>query len=886
MRAPLWARLLLRLLAPRDRTDEVLGDLEETHRSHLERGGWTRATLRTGLETMDMAFALLCDRVLIFSRLDFKLGFRMLVKYPGLTVVAGLAIAFAVGVGSGTVEFLADFLYPTMPFDEGDRMVEVHYRNLETGGIDRRILHDFEIWRQEARSLVELGAFVTFRRNMVTDQGRGKPVQGAEMTAAAFGLPRVPPLMGRLLAEADETPGAPDVVVIGYDLWKSTFGGDLEVVGKTVRLGPDHATVVGVMPRGFSFPQAQNVWTPFRLRALDYAAGEGPGVVVLGRLAPGATLEEARTELATTGLPSAESFPETQEHLKPYVMQAGRSSQFEGNWLAEGLFFGAFVAFSLLMLLVCANVALLIFARTSARESEITIRTALGAARGQIVSQLFVEALILGLVAAAVGLWAGHLGLDWFLSAARRMGPGGLVGFWFDSSLSARTVTCALGLTVLAAGGAGVVPALRATGKGIQPTLQRSGAGRGGPGFGRLWTTVIVTQIALTVTFIPVVIVLGYQTAEIHAWDMGFEAEQYLSARVVKDPETMAPAVTPRDTNDPFRELKRRLAVEPGISGVALASNVPGANHPLRRIQVEGPSAPTASARGHRVATGWVDLDFFDLLGAPILSGRGFRASDLEADEHVAIVNEDFARVVLEDRNPIGRRFAYTDGDQDPEGEVGAWYEIVGVVRQVAMQIDPDLHSGAGLYHPLNPEDQAQVVLAMRVGGDPTGAAQRLHQVVAEVDPTLLLYDIRPMDEGAWETELLYGVWFWVVVAAGGIGLLLTLAGIYSIMAFTVSRRTREIGVRVALGADGRRVVSAIFSRVLLQVGLGVAVGGLLLAVVVIAVSGGSVQADPTELLMAGGYLAAMFGVCLLACVVPTRRALAIEPTEALRAEA
>ena len=184
MKAPAWARFLLRLLAPRDRADEVLGDLEEAHRSQLQKRGWLWAAYRTGLETLDMAFALLRERVRVFTLLDFKLGFRMLIKYPGLTLVAGVAIAFAVGVGSGTVEFLTDFLYPTMPFDEGDRMVEISNRDLETGGIDRRVLHDFELWCQEARSVVELGVFGMYRRNLVTDQGRAKPVQGAEMTAA------------------------------------------------------------------------------------------------------------------------------------------------------------------------------------------------------------------------------------------------------------------------------------------------------------------------------------------------------------------------------------------------------------------------------------------------------------------------------------------------------------------------------------------------------------------------------------------------------------------------------------------------------------------------------------------------------------------------------
>lgn len=535
--------------------------------------------------------------------------------------------------------------------------------------------------------------------------------------------------------------------------------------------------------------------------------------------------------------------------------------------------------------------ALLLFARTTARESEITVRTSLGATRGRIVGQLFVEALVLALVSAGVGLWAAHLGLEWVLALFRSMDEVAFIGFWFNANLSPGTVGCALFFTVMAAGVAGVLPALRVTGRGIQPALQRTGAGRGGPGFGRVWTVVIVTQVALTVAFIPIVILIGYQTAEIHAADMGFEAQDYLSVRLVKDRESLpqqeggAGDGSTRGGEDAFLELKGRLAAEPGVRGVAMTSNLPGANHPLRRIEVEGPSAPSGSDLGHRVATGSVDLDFFDALHAPILSGRGFRASDLESGQHVVVVNEDFARVILEDRNPIGRRFTYLDPARDAEEEPGPWYEIIGVVKQVAMQIDPDLHSGAGIYHPLAPEREPQVIMVLQVGPDPTSFSQRLHQVAVEVDPTLLLYDIRPMNEGAWMTVLTYESWFWVILSAGGIGLLLALAGIYSIMAFTVSRRTREIGVRVALGAGGKQVVASIFSRAFTQVGIGVVVGGLLFLALVFALSGGTIRPGAKELVMTGAYLAVMFGVCMLACTVPTHRALNIQPTEALKAE-
>jgi len=916
MKAPGWARLLLATLAPTGRIDEILGDLEEAHELNVRRSGRVRAHWRTTLETFDMSFALLKLRIRrsrSFNRssddegrgplprrpatrlegpswLDFKLGLRMLVKHPGLTAVAGIAIAFATALGSGTGEFVSDLLYPTMPFEEGERIVQIRNRDLSTGGVDPRAGHDFQLWRESARSVVELGALVSYRRNVVTAQGTTRPAVGAEMTAAAFNLPRVPPILGRPLIEADERPGAPEVAVIGYEVWTTLFGGDADVLNSTVRVGSEAATIVGVMPEGFAYPHGHSVWTPLRLNALDYPRGEGPGIEVVGRLAQGIGLDEARSEFLAIGQRTASAFPDTNEHLRPSVVQFGRIPQLAGNWLTQGFYFAVFLGFSLLMLLVCANVALLLFARTAARESEITIRTAIGATRGRIIAQLFVEALVLAVSAAVVGLWVGHTGLDWVLGLLRSFGGGQQLGFWFDASLSTGTVIVALTLTVLAAGFAGIVPALKATGKTVQASLQRVGAGTGGARFGSLWTGVIVAQIALTVAFAPVVIVIGYQTAEIRAADLGFAAEHYLSAEVQQGTPEFARLDTTSvsfTTGMPssFVELKRRLRSDPRVRGVAMSSHVPGANHPLRHIVIEGSTAPDQTVRRHRVATGHVDADFFEALQAPIVAGRGFRASDMAPRQNVVVVNEDFARFVLEDRNPIGRRFAYVDSNREPHQEPDEWFEIVGVVSQVAMQVDPDLDSGAGLYRPLRLEESREVVLAVRLGPNPASFSPRFQELARDVDPTLLVTGVRPMDEGAWETRLLYESWFWVIVAAAGTGLLLTLAGIYAIMAFTVSRRTREIGVRVALGAPGTRVVATILSRALKQLVAGVLLGGTLCIGFVFLVSEGSFRPGPREFAFAGAYLTMMMGVCLTACVVPVRRALAVQPTEALRDE-
>ncbi|HEX2203803.1 MAG TPA: ABC transporter permease, partial [Longimicrobium sp.] len=250
--------------------------------------------------------------------LDFKLGLRMLRKYPGLALVGGLATAFAIGVGAAAFEVVTQVAHPTLPLPGGDRIVGLRNWDAEKSRVEDRALHDFAAWREGLRTVEELGAFRSVARNLAVDGAAPVPAGVAEISAAGFRVARVAPLLGRALVEADEAPGAPPVVVIGHDVWRARFGGDPGVVGKTLRLDGAPATVVGVMPEGFGFPVAHELWTPLRLRALDFPRGRGPEVQLFGRLAPGASLREAKAELATLGRRAAADSPQTQYRLSKH----------------------------------------------------------------------------------------------------------------------------------------------------------------------------------------------------------------------------------------------------------------------------------------------------------------------------------------------------------------------------------------------------------------------------------------------------------------------------------------------------------------------------------------------------------------------------------------
>ena len=321
----------------------------------------------------------------------------------------------------------------------------------------------------------------------------------AETTASMFQVTGVPPLLGRHLIEADEQPGAAPVVVLGYYVWQRRFGGNADLIGKTIQLGRATTTVVGVMPEGYTFPVNHRMWTPLYLNGSGYAPLDGPAIRVFGLVAPGSTQAQANAELATLTERVAAASPNTHQYLRPRVLAWGGQSPGDRSILETLV---TYMPVSLILLIACANVGTLIYARTSTRDAEISMRYALGATRDRIIGQLFVEALVLASVSALVGLTAAHYALKWGLTAYYA-GAGTGVPFWLSPGLKMSTVIFAAALTVVAAAILGVLPALKATGKDLQKQLRSVGSGGSTLRFGAVWTTAMIAQVALTVICLP-----------------------------------------------------------------------------------------------------------------------------------------------------------------------------------------------------------------------------------------------------------------------------------------------------------------------------------------------------------------------------------------------
>jgi predicted permease len=811
-------------------------------------------------------------RSLRFSWLDFKIGFRMLVRYPGLTMVGTAAIAVAIALGTLYFEALNKWQNPRLPMQDADRIISIRAWDDSVMGVEPRLLHDFVVWREQAKTVDQLGAAIVFERNLTTEDRRVEPVRGAEISASAFRMLGTRPLLGRTLTEQDEHPVEPPVVVISHAVWKNRFDSDPRVVGRVVKLGTVSATIVGVMPEGFAFPTVERIWTPLRADGSPLPPRTGPFVSVFGRLAPNATIDDARAELKVIGARMAASYPATHKHLTPRVTAYAKPLAEGGEMrLVTRVLYVVNGVFLMLLGVVSANVATLVFARTATRGWEITVRTALGANRGRIISQLFIEALVLASVAAVVGLIIARLSLRWGVGL---MAGTDALPYWINDSLSWTTVLYTGLLTLVGAAIVGILPALRVTRINVQDALRNESAARSGLRFGGFWTTVIVMQVAITVAFLPLAAGGVFESNRFNQRAEGIHAERYLIAGVGMDREdyvmdSTAFAARARASAD---ELERRLRAEPGVEGVAFADRVPVEDQ--FKYQIEVDTTTGIPADGMRRSTlVHVSRGFFSTFGTSVVAGRDFAPLDFETG-HVLIVNESFARYVLGGRNAIGQRIRIVTGEVESVGGKD-WYEIVGMVKDFGWQL-PEPQEQSAMYRPSLPIVGRAGQVAVRVR-DPGAFATRLRTVAASVDPTIRLTDVKPLGQaGGGEAQ---ANWTLTAVAwlVSFIVLLLSATGIHSLMSFTVARRTREIGIRAALGASSARIVRGIFSRALLQITAGVLAGSALAALMGL----GSTR----QLLLLLAADGVMLLVGLTACAVPLRRALRIDPTEALRAE-
>jgi predicted permease len=816
-----------------------------------------------------------------FSLLDLRLGIRMLTRYPVLSIIGTGSLAFAIALGAVIFAFIWLMLWPRLPLPEGDRVVVIRHHDQASNRQEWRVTADFLRWRAGTGTLTDFAAGRDMARNLQMGDGIVEAVAVEEVTASMFAMARVAPIRGRVLTDDDAHPAASPVMVIGERIWRERYGADHGIVGKSLLLSNLPTTVVGVMPAGFRFPSIFEVWQPLRINEAAALPRAGMGIDIWARLKPGVTPAQANSELGVLGAQAAADWPMTHAHLRATVHSPAESDI--SNPEERALVGWANLAIGLVVLLVSGNVALLMFARAATRESEILVRTALGASRGRIVAQFVAEALVLSTLAGAIGLAAAELGMTWgvntFVLAAN---DGKLLPFWITPTLPPISIAYGIGLAFCAAAVTGILPALKMT-RGLGTRLRETSAGAGGLKFGGVWTVLIVSQIALTVAVPAVMFLIKTNAWRIERQDIGVPPEQYLVAKLQRE-STMTQARFEATVH----RVRDEIAATPGVRHATLADKLPLMWNGHYVIELdEGGAAPPPEAAdfglGYRISTAAVEPDFFAAFEAPPIAGRLLTSSDYVGIARVVVVNQSFVDIVLGGRNAIGRRIRYVvrggDGQAPPTGNPPPWMEIVGVVRDLGMAVPPATNT-AGAYMPLSLRAVGTVHVAARVSGDMAAASNTLRSIATKADPTLRIDALQPLDRVNAPALKTLG---YVVRVFGLVSLstlVLALSGIYAVMAFAVSRRTREIGIRVALGSQSWRVVLTILRRPLVQLATGIVLGGLF-AFLIASANGITLGLG----FGVAGYALIMLGVCLLACVVPGRRILKADPIAALRAE-
>lgn len=856
---PRWVRWVLRLLLPEEEREYYLGDLHESGRRT-----WLREILGAAALRLPRARAgrrAGGGELLVSLLSDVRFGIRRLVRAPTTTVPALAALSIGIGLPALMFALVNGALLTELSVDPGERVARVVRAGWAPIGVE-----EVRDWSARQRSFEGLGVAVGSTVALSIEGEGSEPVSSAALDATVLELLSVEPVLGRAFSEADAAVG-PAVALVGYDLWRDRLHGDPAALGTVVRVDGVPATVVGVLPEGFGFPWDQELWTPLDL---DRADGElaGEASVVFGVLREGVPLEAAAAELDAI---DAERPRLAGEAVRARVRVAPFTDMFaaRGQSLAMA---GLLMAVALLVLLVaCANVANVLLARATARGRELAIRTAMGASRARVALQSAVEVAVLAATGALGGVLVAALGVRLVRDAMPRAG----MPFWVDIRLDAPVLVFVSAVAALAAALAGVIPALRASRADAHDRLRDGGRGGSSRHTGRLMGRLIGVELAVSFTLLVAAGLFVRSAMNYRTFDFGFAPEEVHTSRV------RLPAATYREPptrTELVQRLTASLAAVPGAHTVTVATALPGVGGaPAERFAVEGVHG-VAAADLPRARTIVVGPDFFETFRAPLAAGRGFESTDGPGTLPVAIVNQSFARRYLPG-SAVGRRIAFPTTEGAPE-----WITVIGVTPDLlAGGLDRELEEA--VYRPVTQSPPSSFYLAVRSVVPPAALAQPIREAVARLDRDVALFDPRPLDEVVDLANAQYAWLSALFLVAGGLALFLAAVGLYGVMAFWVAQRTRELGVRMALGGERRTVVGLVLRQAGAQMAIGLSIGMAFAALSAWALRGVLFDVRPLDPVVFGSVLGVLSVAGCLGCWIPALRATRVDPRIALTAE-
>ncbi|HVZ24226.1 MAG TPA: ABC transporter permease [Vicinamibacterales bacterium] len=806
---------------------------------------------------------------------DVRFAVRLLVKDRWFTAMAVIVLALGIGATNAVFTIVNAVLIRNLPLPRPEQIMFVGTRDTQgrTLGVS---LRDFEDWKAASRTFAGLSFIFSGSFNIGDEGLLPEQIPGCYVSANLFKTLGVSPVLGRDFAASEDTPGAPLVVLISDTVWKQRYGGDPAIVGKTIRLSTNPGTIIGVMPDGMHFPFNADVWVPIGTMpaALQQQPRQARGYFAVGRLADGVTVDQARSEMQGIGQRLAALYPTTNRDVWP------RPDPFLERVLGsqiQRLFWSLLGAVGFVVLIACSNVANLLLARAARRSGEMSVRIAVGGSRWQIVRQLLVESVLLAFVAGGLGLLLSIVGIRWFAAEAQNVG----VPYWMVFAMDWRTFSVLLVLCLATGVLFGLAPALHASKTNVHEMLKEGGRTGSGGGLVRRWTAgLIVVQVALTLVLLAGGGLLLRSFLTMYRMDIGIQTARLITSSMII-PARKYPGW--EDRTRFLQAIDDRFGSTAGIDVASTATSIPLGGGAARRIEVDGRAAVPGD-RVPEVTMLSVGSRYFDVLGLPLLRGRAFTNADGEPGRLVAIVNQRLATIYFRDQDPIGRTIRLsqdTAGNQDAD-----WLTVVGLVPNVRQrnnnqEREPD--PVAYLPHRENTGMARAATVLARTRTTPAQATRLLREAMMTIDPDQALANPLMMDDALAQQRWLLRVFTTMFGVFAAIALVLAAVGLYAVTAYAVTQHTRDIGVRMVLGARPLGVIWYFLRRSLVQLAIGAAAGLAAAVAVGRVLQSFLVQTSAHDPLTLGAIVALLAAVAMTACVVPAWRAARLDPLAAIR---
>ena len=858
-------------LEMRRRDLEARGLADDAARAEAARRFGDVASVRERCLTIDERRFRRANRAEVMSHMwsDLRFAARGLRKAPGFAAMAIACIALGVGVTTTIFSAVNAILIRPLPYHDANRLLAVYSQNIPRGYHATNISYlDFVSYRDDNHTLSGLGIWTWVTKTI--SEGETERIPGASVSANLFPVLGIRPIIGRNFLPEEERKGRDDVVLLSYGLWRRRFGGDSSLVGKMISMDGRAHLVVGVMPPNFNFPDRGDFWMPF---AYEGPAREGRGdrgyAGAIGRLKPGVTLEQAQADFAALSTRLQRDFPNESTGWSAELKTL--RDDLTGDLRRPLLVFLA--AVGLVLLIGCANVANLMLARGTSRYREMAVRTALGAERGRLIRQLLTESMLIagigGAIGAVFGVWAVRL----FRFAFPNDVP-----FYFSLSADPRALAFAAGVTMLTGVLFGAIPALRTTHVDINTALRDGARSGDNASRSRVRGALVIGEVAISLVLMIGAMLLIRSYRAYTTTNLGFTEAGVLTARV-RLPEFRYDEHSKRTTF--FEQLEARVRALPSVTLVGSADGIPFSGWDVQSdLSVYGrpPAPPNQELSTHYQL---VYPDFFKVMGVPLVRGRMLTDADRDSLAPTGVVNETFVQRTFPGEDPIGKRVKWGGGvnNSDP------WITIVGVVRDFRHYRLPQPMGPALYIHYATVAGRSQTLAIRTTAPDPYSLVPMVRTAVRELDPQIAIYDVKTMSDAVSQSLWRQRLQGQVLGIFAVLALILATVGIYGVISYTVAQRAREIGVRVALGAQRRNVLTLVLGQGMRLVAVGIVLGLIAALALTRTLSSLLYGVEATDLVTYATVPLLLGIIALGATYFPASRATRVDPLTAIRAE-